>query len=213
MGSFMNQLFTLMLGWLQGLGSMLWNAFTAPGEQGLLAWAGKYWIPLAIGLCLAGALADLGVYLVRWRPMDVWKSFLRRRRHGNAEQGMDARMTSEAPEEGPDPETAGPSGRVNLPGKDEGQAGLYRREAEERSRRMAALAEEEQAALNHREEAERSLRTSRRRRRFSGELFTEGREGGITAPQDLFNAEHTYHQPVYPRKWKTNGEQHESADD
>jgi hypothetical protein len=36
------------------------------------------WLLLVILLCLGGVLVDLVVYLLRWQPYRVWRSFLRR---------------------------------------------------------------------------------------------------------------------------------------
>ena len=75
MGSFANTLFRVMLGWLQGIISAVWSAFTSEKGGSLLTWIGKYWIPIAAVLCIIGLVSDLGVYIVRWKPYKVWKSF------------------------------------------------------------------------------------------------------------------------------------------
>lgn len=85
MGSFANTLFSLLLGWAQTLIAALWSTFTSGKAGGFLTWVGEHWIPLAVGLCLAGGLIDLIVYLVRWQPIRVWKSFFRRIRAGGRE--------------------------------------------------------------------------------------------------------------------------------
>ena len=85
MGSFANTLFTIMLGWLQGAASAIWSAFTTEEGGSLIKWIGNNWITLAVILCVAGLAVDLTVYLFRWRPLQVWKSFFRRRRNRNAE--------------------------------------------------------------------------------------------------------------------------------
>ena len=75
MGSFANALFKIMLGWLQGAISAVWSAFTSPDGTSFLTWIGRNWIWLAGTLCITGLLADLCVYLFRWKPYKVWKSF------------------------------------------------------------------------------------------------------------------------------------------
>ena len=85
MGSFANTLFTIMLGWIQAAAAALWSAFTTENGGSFLQWIGKNWISLAVILCAVGLILDLGVYLLRWRPMQVWKSFFRRLRHGKEE--------------------------------------------------------------------------------------------------------------------------------
>ena len=91
MGSFANTLFTTLMGWTQSVISALWSLFTSTKGNGVLRWVGDHWVVLAIVLCAVGLIADLGVYLARWRPYLVWKSFLKRRR------GEDG---AENPEEG-----------------------------------------------------------------------------------------------------------------
>ena len=85
MGSFANTLFTILLGWLQGAVSAVWSAFTSEKGNGFLTWIGDHWILLAGILCIIGLAADLGVYLVRWKPLKVWKSFLFRNRDEDGE--------------------------------------------------------------------------------------------------------------------------------
>ncbi len=80
MGSFANTLFTLLLGWLQGIVSAVWSAFTTENSQSWFDLIGRHWIAAAGVLCLIGLGADLCVYLFRWRPFKVWKSFFSRNR-------------------------------------------------------------------------------------------------------------------------------------
>ena len=86
MGSFANTLFTIMLRWLQGAVSAIWSAFTTPDGQTFLTWIGRHWILIAGILCAVGLAADLCVYLFRWKPFRVWKSFFTRGRDTEAEE-------------------------------------------------------------------------------------------------------------------------------
>ena len=86
MGSFANTLFRIMLGWLQGIVSAIWNLFTSEKGGSFLEWIGKHWIILAAVLCIIGLAVDLGVYLIRWKPFKVWKSFFTRNRGVPQEQ-------------------------------------------------------------------------------------------------------------------------------
>ena len=79
MNGFANGLFSLLLGWLRGLLAQFWLLLSGEGGSFLL-WVGQNWIPLLILLCVIGAAADLVVYLIRWRPWRVWRSFLHRLR-------------------------------------------------------------------------------------------------------------------------------------
>jgi hypothetical protein len=85
MGSFANTLFTIMLGWIQTAASTIWSAFTTENGGSFLQWVGKHWIVLAVVLCAIGLIVDLGVYLARWRPLAVWRSFFQRLRHKDDE--------------------------------------------------------------------------------------------------------------------------------
>ena len=85
MGSLADSLFRLMLGWLQGIVAALWSAFTTEKGGSVFAWFGRYWIPLAIVLCVIGLVSDLCVYLVRWKPFRRWFGFLRHDREEEKE--------------------------------------------------------------------------------------------------------------------------------
>ena len=78
MGSFANSLFKIMLGWLQGAVSAVWSAFTSEKGNSLFNWIGRNWILIAGILCVIGLAADLCVYIFRWKPFRVWKSFFSR---------------------------------------------------------------------------------------------------------------------------------------
>ena len=86
MGSFANTLFKAMLGWLQGAASAVWSAFTSENGASFLTWIGRNWMLVAGILCVTGLLADLCVYLFRWRPYKVWKSFFTRHRVEDTEE-------------------------------------------------------------------------------------------------------------------------------
>ena len=87
MGSFANTLFTIMLGWLQSAAAAIWSALTTENGSSFLQWIGRNWLILTAVLCAIGLVADFGIYLVRWRPMRVWKSFFSSiRRSGSGEE-------------------------------------------------------------------------------------------------------------------------------
>ena len=75
MGSFANSLFKVMLGWLQTAVSAVWSAFTSENGSSVFNWIGRHWILLAGILCAIGLVTDLCVYIFRWKPYKVWKSF------------------------------------------------------------------------------------------------------------------------------------------
>ena len=101
MGSFANTLFTIMLGWFQTAASSIWTAFTSENGGTFLDWIGRHWIILAIILCAIGVTVDLGIYLLRWRPIQVWKSYFNRLRHREEE--------TEEKEEQEEPENPAPT--------------------------------------------------------------------------------------------------------
>ena len=98
MGSFANTLFTVMLGWFQSVVSTLWSAFTSEKGGSFIKWIGNHWLILAAVLCLFGLAIDLVVYVLRWRPFRVWKSFFLRSQKGTEDEAGTA-GTDEAAEE------------------------------------------------------------------------------------------------------------------
>ena len=78
MGQFANMLFQLMLGWVQTAASWLWALVTSNDASLWLRWLTEHWLPLLVGLCIAGVVIDFVVYLFRWQPYRVWRSFLHR---------------------------------------------------------------------------------------------------------------------------------------
>ena len=65
MGSFANTVFSILLGWLQGLVAMIWSALTAEGGDAFLQFIAKNWIIITIFLCAVGVAADFIVYFFR----------------------------------------------------------------------------------------------------------------------------------------------------
>ena len=78
MGSFSNTLFSALLGWLQGLVSMIWSALTSESGSPFFQFIEKNWLKMIIVLCVAGVAADFIVYIFRWTPYKVWYSFFQR---------------------------------------------------------------------------------------------------------------------------------------
>ncbi len=78
MGSFANTVFSVLLGWVQAVISMLWSALSSGNGNPFLQFIGNNWIVIALILCAAGLAADFTVYLFRWKPYKVWRSALRR---------------------------------------------------------------------------------------------------------------------------------------
>ena len=78
MGSFANSVFSILLGWVRGAVSWLWNAATSQESSTFMQWIANNWLTLAVILCAAGVVIDFVVHMFRWQPYKVWASFFRR---------------------------------------------------------------------------------------------------------------------------------------
>ena len=183
----------MMLGWIQSTCSAVWQAFTAPAPQPALMWLQKHWMAAALVLCVLGVLADLIVYLFRWHPLDVWRSFFIRLRERADNDSTD----------------------VNLLSNGEGDSSAEKETDEQLAAgsRPDRLRMEEEDAQTRLERAEESLLKSRRRRFISRHSVGEREYAGASVtPQEIFNTQDTYHQPVYPRKWRSNDRNEQNAE-
>ena len=187
MGTPASTFFQMMLGWIRALSSEVWSTVTAPQGTTLIEWIGAHWKVLALALCVAGALIDLGVYLFRWQPFRVWRSFIHRMRNAREAKTDEERefLFQDRPEI---PEADGeklreedeiPSEMNDPPGEE------FIRERPEPEGTTSAF---EQAILP-------------RRRRVT-RLFAEKGEDTVT-PDQLIDRYAAYRRPVYPRSWKT----------
>lgn len=94
MGSFANSLFKIMLGWLQAAVSAVWSAFTNEKGNSIFNWIGTNWILIAGILCVIGLTADLCVYVFRWKPFEVWKSYFSRNKNAEVPEYKEQMTTS-----------------------------------------------------------------------------------------------------------------------
>ena len=69
-----------LFGWLKIFIGQIWSVFSNQKDNSLLSRIGENWKAILLVLCFAGAVIDLLVYLFRWEPIQVWKSYFRRRR-------------------------------------------------------------------------------------------------------------------------------------
>ena len=83
MGGFAQTCIKILIGWIESFVSQVWSFFSNREGDGLIAWIGEHWKGLILVLCLIGAIADMAVYLFRWEPFKVWKSFFKRRKMQN----------------------------------------------------------------------------------------------------------------------------------
>ena len=215
MGSFANSAFQTMLGWLQGLAGRIWNgSASGPEADSLLSWVGQNWKWLALTLCAAGLVVDLAVYLIRWQPYRVWRSFFRRlfRRENRADE--------------PDTPPAEPLSRRAEPVQSSVYAApaapevrMPARDAFSRSSRTRYF-DKEASAPSYREEEtlpyeqdpkeedsrtrrfEQSILPRKRRVRVRDFFSDEQKPAATTPPQELIDRREAYHRPVYPNNWK-----------
>ena len=80
MEGFSVSIFKITLGWIADVVRQIWNIITDPSAGNLFTWIGNHWKPIVIILCAVGSIADLLIYLIRWRPIQVWKSYFRRKK-------------------------------------------------------------------------------------------------------------------------------------
>ena len=75
MSGFANTVFTLLVGWFQAVVSLIWSGLTGKGDGNILTWIGNHWIVIVIILCVVGSVVDLSVYIARWKPLVVIRSY------------------------------------------------------------------------------------------------------------------------------------------
>ena len=229
MGSFANALFTALLGWTRTVVSALWAFITNDQGSGLLTWIGRNWLFLAAVLCAIGLIADLVIYLARWRPDLVWKSFWRRRNHKDIETEESLQEAPAQPEKPapirrrtaddelarwvrePEPSGKGPEAVqgsiVTSAGYIVPEDSPYRRPAEKEKERT-----EDADTFPTPESSPRVMQTPRRRRKINvNDLFSSPEEElyEFDAPQQLIDRKKAYRDPVYPRGWNQKKEQGE----
>ena len=86
-----DRLFSLLLGWTRGLFNNLWNLVTNH-SSGIAGFLERFWLPLILLLLLIGTAADYIIWLIRWRPHWVWRSWLMRRGRERRLQATQAYM-------------------------------------------------------------------------------------------------------------------------
>lgn len=178
MGSFANTLFSVLLGWVQSAVSWLWHLVSSDGAGGLMSWVLENWLLLVILLCGAGVLIDLAVYLLRWQPYRVWRSFWQRVR------GMEDE--DEQPVMAPQEEQVQWVYATGLRVSEE--IPVVQDQPSERDMQLQSPVKPVQRVI-----------PARRRRAADGavEYVLPGSE----------NARQAYHQPYYPPQWHTDEQQ------
>lgn len=186
MGSFANTVFRLLLGWVRAFVQDTWAMLSGSEQSGFLKWFTNHWVGLFLVLCIIGVIVDLVVYLIRWQPYRVWKSFLVRNRKKRRPMQENEPDEDQSIREFPTEQTA------------------------------ASVLSETEPPQQDVPETEKNIdKFSRaiqpgRRRRWVSEIFSEGNTEENTIPPDsLIDADEAYYQPVYPKNWKKNGDKSE----
>ena len=78
MNAFADWLFSTLFGWMGSAANGAWNALVNT-SGGISSFFSKYWLLFLLAVIFAGTLLDYAVWLVRWRPYLVWRSWLTRR--------------------------------------------------------------------------------------------------------------------------------------
>ena len=77
MNDFASALLSFLLSFTRSVANSALSIFQ--GTSGTFwAWIGAHWLPLTCVLVLAGLTIDIMVYILRWRPQYVWRSWLHR---------------------------------------------------------------------------------------------------------------------------------------
>ena len=109
MNTFANSLFSVLFGWARGLIQQIWNAALSGQFSAFLTWLGDHWLAVVFGLILGCTVMDYLIWLIRWRPYLLWRSFFRRasrffrRENKQFEQGYQSSVGIQLP---PDQEAA-----------------------------------------------------------------------------------------------------------
>ncbi|MGI6695928.1 MAG: hypothetical protein ACOX6O_06795 [Christensenellales bacterium] len=86
-----DRLFGLLLGWTRGLFNSLWNLVTNH-SSGITGFLQRFWLPMIVILLMAGTITDYVVWIIRWRPHYVWRSWFSRRDRSRRMQATQAYM-------------------------------------------------------------------------------------------------------------------------
>ena len=78
MNAFADWLFSALFGWMGSAANGAWNALVN-ASGGISSFFSTYWLLFLLAVIIAGTVLDYAVWLVRWRPYLVWRSWLTRR--------------------------------------------------------------------------------------------------------------------------------------
>ncbi len=183
MGNFANTLFSVLLGWVQGAAAWLWQLMSSDGAGGFMGWVLDNWLLLVILLCAAGLMIDLVIYLLRWQPYRVWRSFWQQLDEEDEEEGL--------------PEQPADTGEIRQWVYADGTTAMETGPAPEIA---PAPVQQELPDMQLKTPVRPARRVIPARRRRAA----DGSEEYLLP--DLGGVKQAYHQPYYPPQWHT-GEQ------
>lgn len=99
MGSFAASIFNLLLGWIRGLVSGLWNLVNSAEARQGLEWLGDNWLWLTIAIAVIGLVIDYVIWFIRWRPYYVWRTWWRRLTRRSEPQAETPEMQAPYPQQ------------------------------------------------------------------------------------------------------------------
>lgn len=186
MGSFANTLFSVLLGWVQNAVAWLWQLAGREDAGSFMGWVLDHWLMLAVLLCAAGVVIDFVVYLLRWQPWRVWRSFWGRLLSGDEEEAAEP-VAEEAPVVPRQWVYADGSTAIEAPPQ---PAAV-----------QPAVPDMEELQLDAPVRPVRRVIPARRSRRRAADGSQE-----YLLP-DLGGEKQAYHQPYYPPQWNTGAQE------
>ena len=214
MGSFSNTIFSLLLGWLQGLISLIWSVMTDKDGNTFLEYIGKNWIIISAVLCLGGLVADFAVYFFRWAPYKVWRTFWRHLKGRRDRTGTETDENVSEEQTAYFTETDGKT-EEEVPGRSIPDLELKNGEEPDDLRRWRVEENDEgetivpetitKAGYRVSENSpyrkhEKQIRKRRLRINLLGDSESDS-EIHFYSPRPMVDRREAYHAPVYPEKW------------
>ena len=83
MNGFTNAILSLLLGWLRSLFNAVWSILGSDHSNSLITLLREQWKSIFFVLLIGGFAVDRIIYLIRWRPFEVWRERRRIRHEDN----------------------------------------------------------------------------------------------------------------------------------
>ena len=100
MNGFANAILSLLLGWLRSLFNAVWALLGSERSGFLIDLLRDHWKLIFLVMCVGGFVIDRVIYLIRWRPYQVWRAkreHRRQQREGYYDTGDYARSQGAYP--------------------------------------------------------------------------------------------------------------------